>query len=619
MSAENSIPKIEDLNPSELKERVINTQKSNPDISNEVTKSAQVEIEITSPTDQQPSVVDQQAIESKRLSALSKSLSQTSLNNAEKSISNSKTDLTPKVEESKANLDKVAPLPTEEPKKLNIKEMQKRLQESQSAPALEKAKLEPSGNVKSMQNRIILPGAQPITLGERPKTFAAASSPTTQNPSENQTPKELELEGITKRSEGNPENSKFMNQLNNKLIIPTGPSPPQMTSPAVDLPDIKVTTEKKTKGFLGMGKKTQAADPTEIALEDEEGKAIQEPETFHKYIENMESFKYDAIASWGLDFENQIFKITRGLANGTQLKALKWNAYYIQMTQGFIFCFQEPFTKKKPPKSVGIIDIRGAHVQKKNTKLGKEVITVYSDHGFQIYLSTEKPDLMQSLQDALTKNTTNYTESVVPTEISAYFPKKEVKKEVVGATKSSIYAAVKADEDAKKQKEEEEKIEEERKRKEEEQQQILQQQLLVNQSIRGKRQSIFTNRSQADEEPVIEEKEPVVFRVPLENLTTKKQRKIPLLVEKCIQIVEHKGTDVVGIYRLSGNSDDIKKIKQLLEDNSDSFPDPSNPLFLDVNNVTGILKLFLRQLPNPLVPYTDYNKFIDILSIFKLI
>ena len=31
----------------------------------------------------------------------------------------------------------------------------------------------------------------------------------------------------------------------------------------------------------------------------------------------------------------------------------------------------------------------------------------------------------------------------------------------------------------------------------------------------------------------------------------------------------------------------------------------------DINIVSGALKLFLRELPDPLIPYNLYNKFID--------
>jgi len=31
----------------------------------------------------------------------------------------------------------------------------------------------------------------------------------------------------------------------------------------------------------------------------------------------------------------------------------------------------------------------------------------------------------------------------------------------------------------------------------------------------------------------------------------------------------------------------------------------------DINIVSGALKLFLRELPDPLIPYSLYNKFID--------
>ena len=488
----------------------------------------------------------------------------------------------------------------EEPKKSSIKEMQKKLQESQSAPVLEKVKLEPSNNVRNMQNKINLPGQQPVA-GDRPKTFAGQVP--SNNSSDAPTPK-AELEGLQQRSinASGDTTSKFASQLNTKLVLPTGlPGQQSPATPTVELPDIKITTEKKSKGFLGMGKKTIAAEIEDLTLEDEDGKPVQESETFHKYIDNVESFKPEIVTEWGPDFEGHIFKITRGLTDGRQLKALKWNSYFIQVSQGFVFFFPEQATKKKPAKSVGILDIRTIFVQRKFSKAGKEVITVYNDSGFQIYLTVEKDETLTPLFEALEKNTTSFNENPAPAELIAFFPKKE-KKGPAGGAQSSLMAVVKMEEENKRLREEEEKrLEEVRKKKEEDAQATVK-----------KRGTMFSTSSEAPSEP---EREPVYFGVPIENLTTKKQRKVPLLVEKCFQIVEQKGTDVVGIYRLSGNSDEIKKIKIMIEDSPDLFPDFNHALLADVNNVTGLFKLFLRQLPNPLIPFSDYNKFIEILSI----
>eukprot|EP00835_Amoeboradix_gromovi_P005436 NODE_509_length_7455_cov_0.403208.p1 type:complete len:695 gc:universal NODE_509_length_7455_cov_0.403208:2836-4920(+) len=475
----------------------------------------------------------------------------------------------------------------EEPKKLNIKEMQKKLHESQSSTVVDKIKIESNGNVKTMQNKILLPGAIPT---DRPKTQFD--------------PNDEVLQKRANSSSGE-DSSKFVGQLNTKLVISQG-QPGTPTAITVDLPDITVTTEKKSKGFLGMGKKIIAADPLDVVLEDEEGKIVQEPETFHKYLETLDNFKYESIASWGVDFEGSVYKITRGLADGRQLKALKWNSYFVQVSQGFMFFLSEQPTKKKPAKSLGILDIRGGSVQRKNTKKGNEVITIYNDFGFQIYLAAEKIDRFDALFGSLEKNVTSYSDTAAPPDLLIYFPKKEVKKGPAGA-QFSVFAAMKEKE------EEEKRIEDERKKKEEEERESS-----ANSTVKTKRGAKLPTRSSSEFIAEIE-KDPVVFGVPLDQLTFKKQRKIPLIVEKCFQIVEDRGKDVVGIYRLSGNSDEIKKIRQLIEDNPDTFPESSNPLLSDVNNITGLFKLFLRQLPNPLIPYSDYNKFIEILSTFVLI
>lgn len=82
---------------------------------------------------------------------------------------------------------------------------------------------------------------------------------------------------------------------------------------------------------------------------------------------------------------------------------------------------------------------------------------------------------------------------------------------------------------------------------------------------------------------------------------------IPLVVKLCIHQVDQRGLDVVGIYRLSGQSTSIQRHKHLFD--SDRLPPlDSEP---DINVITGLLKLYFRELKNPLLTFEYYDRFLE--------
>lgn len=60
------------------------------------------------------------------------------------------------------------------------------------------------------------------------------------------------------------------------------------------------------------------------------------------------------------------------------------------------------------------------------------------------------------------------------------------------------------------------------------------------------------------------------------------------------------GLEVEGIYRLSGRQSEIKELKSLLEETADNVDllDPK----VDIHAISGLVKLFLRELPDPTFP-----------------
>lgn len=85
---------------------------------------------------------------------------------------------------------------------------------------------------------------------------------------------------------------------------------------------------------------------------------------------------------------------------------------------------------------------------------------------------------------------------------------------------------------------------------------------------------------------------------------------VPFIVMKCTQIVESRGLNIVGIYRIPGNT---AAISALTEQVNRGFDDTTlaDPKWEDVNVVSSLLKLFIRSLPDALLPNDMYGCFIE--------
>ncbi|XP_055945774.1 rho GTPase-activating protein 45-like isoform X3 [Argiope bruennichi] len=99
------------------------------------------------------------------------------------------------------------------------------------------------------------------------------------------------------------------------------------------------------------------------------------------------------------------------------------------------------------------------------------------------------------------------------------------------------------------------------------------------------------------------------------DLTTHAQEsgeEIPYIVSKCIAEVEDKGFCLKGIYRVSGVKSKVEKLCQSFENGAELVDlDGMHP-----NVVSNVLKLYLRQLPEPLLTYRLYPDFIKVAKDF---
>ncbi|XP_035244902.1 rho GTPase-activating protein 15 isoform X2 [Anguilla anguilla] len=134
-----------------------------------------------------------------------------------------------------------------------------------------------------------------------------------------------------------------------------------------------------------------------------------------------------------------------------------------------------------------------------------------------------------------------------------------------------------------------------------------------------------------------------VFGCRLETLCEREKSTVPRFVRMCTEAVERRGLETDGIYRVSGNLAVIQKLRFLVDheravstDGRYLFPEElvqgtgrrtdgrirkarsseeklslEDSQWEDIHVITGALKLFFRELPEPLVPYGFFTDIVE--------
>nr|XP_011768930.1 LOW QUALITY PROTEIN: breakpoint cluster region protein [Macaca nemestrina] len=92
-----------------------------------------------------------------------------------------------------------------------------------------------------------------------------------------------------------------------------------------------------------------------------------------------------------------------------------------------------------------------------------------------------------------------------------------------------------------------------------------------------------------------------VFGVKIAVVTKRERSKVPYIVRQCVEEIERRGMEEVGIYRVSGVATDIQALKAAFDVNNKDVSVMMSEM--DVNAIAGTLKLYYRELPDP--SFTD--------------
>ncbi|XP_071751530.2 rho GTPase-activating protein 21a isoform X2 [Centroberyx gerrardi] len=104
----------------------------------------------------------------------------------------------------------------------------------------------------------------------------------------------------------------------------------------------------------------------------------------------------------------------------------------------------------------------------------------------------------------------------------------------------------------------------------------------------------------------------VTFGVRLDDCPpAQNNRFVPLIVEVCCKLVEERGLEYTGIYRVPGNNAAISNMQEELNNKGMNDIDIQDDKWRDLNVISSLLKSFFRKLPEPLFTNDKYADFIE--------
>ncbi|XP_052761702.1 rho GTPase-activating protein 24-like isoform X3 [Mya arenaria] len=90
---------------------------------------------------------------------------------------------------------------------------------------------------------------------------------------------------------------------------------------------------------------------------------------------------------------------------------------------------------------------------------------------------------------------------------------------------------------------------------------------------------------------------------------TRSDRKVPYIVESCIEFLTKYGLEIEGIFRLPGRMLLVRDLKDRF-DEGETFDLEEEDA--DIHSVASLIKQYFRELPECLIPYNKYQEFMNI-------
>ncbi|XP_051170532.1 SLIT-ROBO Rho GTPase-activating protein 1-like isoform X2 [Leptopilina boulardi] len=104
--------------------------------------------------------------------------------------------------------------------------------------------------------------------------------------------------------------------------------------------------------------------------------------------------------------------------------------------------------------------------------------------------------------------------------------------------------------------------------------------------------------------------QPKLFGGSLEEYLESTNQEIPLIIKSCIRVINLYGLHHQGIFRVSGSQIEINNFREWFERGEDPLADVTDAS--DINSVAGVLKLYLRELREPLFPIIYFEHLMEL-------
>ncbi|KAH9512475.1 SLIT-ROBO Rho GTPase-activating protein 3 [Bulinus truncatus] len=103
--------------------------------------------------------------------------------------------------------------------------------------------------------------------------------------------------------------------------------------------------------------------------------------------------------------------------------------------------------------------------------------------------------------------------------------------------------------------------------------------------------------------------QPKLFGGSLEEYIEATSQEIPLIIKSCIRVINLYGLHHQGVFRVSGAQVEINQFKSTFESGEDALADVVDAS--EINSVAGVLKLYFRELREPLFPLHLFDALVE--------
>ncbi|XP_076326801.1 rho GTPase-activating protein 12-like isoform X2 [Tachypleus tridentatus] len=305
-------------------------------------------------------------------------------------------------------------------------------------------------------------------------------------------------------------------------------------------------------------------------------------------------FSAENVFSETLDLKKGgILMMTKVEDGGKRLKK-NWSSYYVLLTDIALLCYkdvQSAVVALKDCKAESCVNLAGAAIywcpeksSKKNvflitTVMGQKIL--FQDDSFQI--TAEWYQAIQAVISKLPSPESLKCDEVVPDEVKENLRSEPKKKNRFLSSRSLKLDHVKETNLFFKSPGEKKKI-------------------------HNKLRNFFNKRPSMEtlKKKGILKDEPV-FGYSLQSLCEREKTNIPNFVQRCIEKIEQFDLTTDGIYRINGNLAQIQKLRLHVDQDDYSILLTTE----DIHILTGALKLFFREMKEPLIPVSTFGQLLE--------